>query len=125
MAKELHTEEFNYHLPEELIASKPIERRDDSRMMVIDRKTGKISCQLFEDFKTFIREGDICVLNDTKVIPSRFSTDEGNIEIIRLEEPEPRLWKCLVRDFSDGKFVVSCVVCKPPQLPLSQDHTYC
>ena len=96
MAKELLTEDFNYDLPEELIASMPRKDRDGSRMMVIDRATGKISCRTFGDFKDYIGTDDICVLNDTKVVPSRFFNQDGKIEIIRLEEPEPNVWKCLV-----------------------------
>ena len=97
MAKELLTEDFNYDLPEELIASMPRKDRDGSRMMVIDRATGKISCRTFGDFKDYIGTDDICILNDTKVVPSRFFNQDGKIEIIRLEEPEPNVWKCLVR----------------------------
>ena len=97
MAKELLTEDFNYDLPEELIASMPRKDRDGSRMMVIDRATGKINCRTFGDFKDYIETDDICVLNDTKVVPSRFFNQDGKIEIIRLEEPEPNVWKCLVR----------------------------
>jgi len=97
MAKELLTEDFNYDLPEELIASMPRKDRNGSRMMVIDRAAGEISCRKFEDFKDHISKDDICVLNDTKVVPSRFLNDDGKIEIIRLEEPEPNVWKCLVR----------------------------
>ena len=97
MAKELLTEDFNYDLPEELIASMPRKDRDGSRMMVIDRATGKINCRTFGDFKDYIGTDDICVLNDTKVVPSRFFNQDGKIEIIRLEEPEPNVWKCLVR----------------------------
>ena len=97
MAKELLTEDFDYDLPEELIASMPRKDRDGSRMMVIDRATGKISCRTFGDFKDYIGTDDICILNDTKVVPSRFFNQDGKIEIIRLEEPEPNVWKCLVR----------------------------
>ena len=97
MAKELLTEDFNYDLPEELIASMPRKDRDGSRMMVIDRATGKISCRTFGDFKDYIGTDDICILNDTKVVPSRFFNQDGKIEIIRLEEPELNVWKCLVR----------------------------
>ncbi len=97
MDKELLTEDFNYDLPEELIASMPKKDRGGSRMMVIDRSSGEISCRRFEDFKDYIGKDDICVLNDTKVVPSRFFNDDGKIEIIRLEEPESNVWKCLVR----------------------------
>jgi len=97
MAKELLTEDFNYDLPEELIASMPRKDRSGSRMMVIDRSSSEINFQRFEDFKDYINKDDICILNDTKVVPSRFFNEDGKIEIIRLEEPEPNVWKCLVR----------------------------
>lgn len=97
MDKELLTEDFHYDLPEELIASMPKKDRCGSRMMVIDRSSGEISCRRFEEFKDYIGKDDICVLNDTKVVPSRFFNDDRKIEIIRLEEPEPNVWKCLVR----------------------------
>ena len=97
MAKALLTEDFDYDLPEELIASIPRKDRNGSRMMVIDRSLGKISCRRFRDFKDYINKDDICILNDTKVVPSRFFNEDGKIEIIRLEEPEPNVWKCLVR----------------------------
>ena len=89
MTEELRTEDFNYHLPDELIASRPTEKRDGSKMMVIDRKTGSISCHMFEEFIDFIKEGDLCVLNNTKVVKSRFISDDDKIEITRLDEPEP------------------------------------
>jgi S-adenosylmethionine:tRNA ribosyltransferase-isomerase len=97
MAKELLTEDFNYDLPEELIASMPRKDRSGSRMMVIDRSSSEINFRRFEDFKDYINKDDICILNDTKVVPSRFFNEDGKIEIIRLEEPEPNVWKCLVR----------------------------
>ena len=97
MAKELLTEDFNYDLPEELIASMPRKDRSGSRMMVIDRSSGEINYHRFEDFKDYVNKDDICILNDTKVVPSRFFNEDGKIEIIRLEEPEPSFWKCLVR----------------------------
>ena len=97
MAEELRTEDFNYHLPEELIASKPSEKRDGSRMMLIDRKTGSISCHLFEEFKDMIDDGDLCIFNNTKVVKSRFFSDDNKIEITRLDEIDPKAWKCLVK----------------------------
>ena len=97
MAEELRTEDFNYHLPEELIASRPSEKRDGSRMMLIDRKTGSISCHLFEDFTDMLNNGDLCIFNNTKVVKSRFYSDDSKIEITRLDEIEPKVWKCLVK----------------------------
>ena len=97
MPEQLRTEDFNYQLPEELIASKPTEKRDGSRMMVIDRTTGSISCHMFDDFLDFIKDDDLCIFNNTKVVKSRFISDDQKIEITRLDETEPNVWKCLVK----------------------------
>ena len=86
MPEQLRTEDFNYQLPEELIASKPTEKRDGSRMMVIDRTTGSISCHMFDDFLDFIKDDDLCIFNNTKVVKSRFISDDQKIEITRLNE---------------------------------------
>ena len=97
MPEQLRTEDFNYKLPEELIASKPTKKRDGSRMMVIDRTTGSISCHMFDDFLNFIENDDLCIFNNTKVVKSRFISDDQKIEITRLNESEPNVWKCLVK----------------------------
>ena len=97
MPEQLRTEDFNYKLPEELIASKPTKKRDGSRMMVIDRTTGSISCHMFDDFLDFIKDDDLCIFNNTKVVKSRFISDDQKIEITRLDETEPNVWKCLVK----------------------------
>ena len=82
-----------------MIASKPTEKRDGSRMMVIDRTTGSISCHMFNDFLDFIEDDDLCIFNNTKVklIKSRFISDDQKIEITQLNELEPNVWKCLVK----------------------------
>ena len=97
MPEQLRTEDFNYQLPEELIASKPTKKRDGSRMMVIDRTTGSISCHMFNDFLDFIEDDDLCIFNNTKVVKSRFISDDQKIEITQLNELEPNVWKCLVK----------------------------
>ena len=97
MTEQLRTEDFNYQLPEELIASRPTEKRDGSRMMVIDRTTGSISCHIFDEFLDFIKDDDLCIFNNTKVVKSRFISDDQKIEITRLDETEPNVWKCLVK----------------------------
>jgi len=94
---DLRTDDFDFSLPEELIASRPPERRDASRMLVVDRAAGTITPRLFSDFASFLSPGDLVVLNDTKVVPSRFFSDDGKVELVRLEEPEPGRWRCLVR----------------------------
>ncbi|MEZ5299476.1 MAG: tRNA preQ1(34) S-adenosylmethionine ribosyltransferase-isomerase QueA [Verrucomicrobiales bacterium] len=93
----MRTDDFDYHLPEELIASRPPERRDASRMMLVDRAAGRIEHLRFADFPAQLREGDLCVLNNTRVLPARFFSDDGKKEIVRLDFADPLRWKCLVR----------------------------
>lgn len=91
------TDDFDYPLPGELIATHPPARRTDARMMVVDRVSGMITHRRFADFPDHLRPGDLCVLNDSRVVPSRFFTDDGRVELLRLEEPEPQVWRCLVK----------------------------
>lgn len=93
----MRTDDFDYHLPERLIASRPPERRDASRMLVIDRRSGAIEHAHFTDFPSQIESDDLLILNDTRVVRSRFFSDDGKIEIVRLEAADPLTWKCLVR----------------------------
>lgn len=93
----LRTNDFDYHLPEELIASHPPERRDASRMLVVDRNSGSIDHAHFADFPDLVEEDDLLILNDTRVVRSRFFSDDGKIEIVKLEGADATTWKCLVR----------------------------
>jgi len=63
--------EFNYELPEELIAQTPIEKRDESRLMILDKNTGKIEHKIFKDIIDYLEPGDCLVRNNTRVIPAR------------------------------------------------------
>jgi len=83
-------------LPRGLIAQRPAERRDDSRMMVLHRDTKTIEHRQFHDLKTFLRPGDLLVLNDTQVLSARRFSDDGVIEFLFLERLSPLRWKCLV-----------------------------
>ena len=88
--------DYDYHLPRELIAQTPLERREDSRMMVLRRDGETIEHHQFRELKEFLRPDDLLVLNDTRVLPAgRFSSD-GAIEFLFLERLGPRRWKCLV-----------------------------
>ncbi len=93
--------DFWYDLPEELIAQTPIEPRDASRLMALDRKTGEITHLHFHDILTLLRKGDTLILNDTRVLPARLygkRTDTGNdIEFLLLEQKAEKLWEILVR----------------------------
>jgi S-adenosylmethionine:tRNA ribosyltransferase-isomerase len=88
--------DYQYDLPPGLIAQRPAERRDDSRMMVLHRDTQAIEHRQFHDLKTFLRPDDLVVLNDTQVLPARRFSDDGVIEFLFLKQLGPRRWKCLV-----------------------------
>ncbi|MEI6345005.1 MAG: tRNA preQ1(34) S-adenosylmethionine ribosyltransferase-isomerase QueA [Verrucomicrobiota bacterium] len=88
----------NYHfeLPQELIANRPTERREDSRMMVVERSSGRIEHRRFTDFPGFVRPSDLLVLNDSKVIPARLHDAGGKIEMLLLEKKDDRHWIAMV-----------------------------
>jgi len=88
--------DYDYDLPKELIAQRPPEHRDDSRMMVLHRDTQTIEHRQFRELKTFLKKGDLLVLNDTQVLPARRFSSDGTIEFLFLERLGPRRWKCLV-----------------------------
>ena len=79
------TADYDYTLPENLIARHPPAHREDARMMVLHRATETIEHLAFRDFPGFVREGDLVVLNDTRVIPARVYSDDGRIELLFLE----------------------------------------
>jgi S-adenosylmethionine:tRNA ribosyltransferase-isomerase len=90
------TSDFDYHLPPELIASAPLADRAASRMLVIHRTTGLIEHRLFSDFPSYLQPQDCVILNNTRVVPARFLTDD-NREILRLKSHSPTLWCCMVK----------------------------
>ncbi|MES2996994.1 MAG: tRNA preQ1(34) S-adenosylmethionine ribosyltransferase-isomerase QueA [Verrucomicrobiota bacterium] len=93
----MRTSDFNYELPAELIAARPLGERGASRMLVLHRESGKIEHRMFRDFPSLLRPGDLLVLNDTKVIPARVFSDDGGIELLCLDRLSPTEWRCLVR----------------------------
>lgn len=94
--------QYKYDLPESLIAQYPCENRDESRLLVFDRKSGKIEHKIFKDILGYFREGDVMIFNDTKVFPARLYGNKektgAEIEIFLLRElnREQRLWDVLV-----------------------------
>ena len=88
--------DYEYVLPPELIAQRPRERRQDSRMMVLHRAGQKIEHRQFGELKTFLQPGDLVVLNDTRVLAARRFSDDGRIEFLFLESLGPMRWKCMV-----------------------------
>lgn len=120
----MKTDDFNYELPEHLIAQTPIKERDNSKMMFLDKKTGEIEHHHFHDILNYLDEKDVLVLNDTKVLPARLygvkeETNAG-IEILMLKEIENDTWECLTKPakrvkigtvitFGDGRLKALCI----------------
>src|ERR1044071_3715038 len=88
--------DYDYVLPRELIAQRPLERREDSRMMVLHRDAQKIEHRQFNELKTFLKPGDLLVLNDTRVVAARRFSDNGAVEFLFLQRLGPMRWKCMV-----------------------------
>ena len=118
------TEDFDYYLPEELIAQTPLKVRDSSRLMVMDRHSGEIEHKVFSDIIDYLEEGDTLVLNDTKVLPARLIGEKEEtgavIEILLLKNIEKDDWECLVKparrvktgtivSFGDGRLKAECI----------------
>ncbi|MFC1467941.1 tRNA preQ1(34) S-adenosylmethionine ribosyltransferase-isomerase QueA [Verrucomicrobiota bacterium] len=97
----MKTDDFNFDLPEELIAQKPAERRTDARMMVLHRDTGKIEHRRVHNITEYLNGPDLLVMNNTKVIPARIFGEKadtgGKVELLLLEEIEPSVWLCLMK----------------------------
>jgi S-adenosylmethionine:tRNA ribosyltransferase-isomerase len=93
----LRTADYDYALPDELIASYPAGRRDESRLMLLDREEQRITHLRFGDFVDLVQPTELVVLNDTKVIPARIRFPDRNAEILLLEEADTLTWRCLVR----------------------------
>ena len=102
VATDLVTADFFYNLPEELIAQHPMEKRDHSRLMVLDRKSNTIEHKIFCDIIDMLNEGDVLVVNDSKVIPARIyghveDREEASIELLLLRHRELDTWETLVK----------------------------
>jgi S-adenosylmethionine:tRNA ribosyltransferase-isomerase len=97
----MNVKDFDYDLPEELIAQDPLEDRSSSRLMVLDRVTGEVEHKHFTDILEYLRPGDCLVLNNTKVIPARlFGVKEdtgGKVEVLLLKRMENDVWETLVK----------------------------
>ena len=97
----MKTDDFDYYLPEELIAQHPTAKRDHARLLVLDKETGEREDKYFYDIIDYLNPGDVLVMNDTRVIPARlFGHREGkeeSIEVFLLNNTEGSKWECLVR----------------------------
>lgn len=117
-------EDFDYELPEELIAQTPLENRDSSRLLVLNKETGEVNHKHFKDIIDYLDSGDTIVINDTKVLPARLigEKEETNavIEILLLKNIENDTWECLTKpakrvkigtivNFGNGLLKAKCV----------------
>ncbi|MBC2181897.1 tRNA preQ1(34) S-adenosylmethionine ribosyltransferase-isomerase QueA [Listeria sp. FSL L7-0233] len=120
----MKVEDFDFDLPEELIAQTPLLDRTSSRLMVLDKKSGEIKDQHFTDIISYLNEGDALVLNDTRVLPARLHgiKDEtgAHIEVLLLKQKEGNAWETLVKPakrirkgatitFGDGALKATCL----------------
>ena len=102
----MKTTDFDYFLPEELIAQTPVEPRDASRMLVYDRKTGEVLHKHFYDLPSFLKAGDVLVRNNTKVLPARmygYTPNGGKVEILLLKRFDLNEWEVLVKPGKKAK----------------------
>lgn len=115
--------DFDFYLPEELIAQHPLEKRDSSRLMVLDKKTGEIEHKHFHDIVNYLNKGDTIVLNNTRVMPARLIGEKvetgGKIEFLLLKRLEGDKWECLAKPgkrakigqkFTFGEGKLTCTV---------------
>ncbi len=97
----MRTDEFDYYLPEELIAQTPLENRSSSRLLVLHKKTGQIEHRKFSDIINYLSKGDALVINDTKVIPARLIGEKEDtgavIELLLLKNINGDVWECLAK----------------------------
>ena len=97
----MRTDDFDYKLPPELIAQKPLEPRDSSRLLIVNRQNGSIEHYQFHDLLRFLNKGDVMVFNDSRVIPARLwgtkTNTGGNVEILLLRRLDVNVWETLVK----------------------------
>ena len=97
----MKTDDFDYFLPEELIAQTPIKERDHSRLLVLDKKTGEITHERFDNIINYLNSGDVLVINNTKVIPARLignkEETDAVIEVLLLKDLGEDTWECLCK----------------------------
>lgn len=120
----MKTDDFDYELPEELIAQTPLEKRDSSRLLILDKKTGDIEHKHFSNIIDYLEKDDVLVLNNTKVLPARLIGEKEEtkavIEILLLKNIKNDIWECLVKparrikvgtivSFGDGLLKAKCI----------------
>ena len=120
----MHLDEFDYDLPQDLIAQTPLEKRDSSKLLVLDKNTGEVEHKHFTDILDYMESGDTLVLNDTKVLPARLigAKEETNavIEVLLLKDIQNDTWEALTKPakrvhvgtiitFGDGMLKAECI----------------
>lgn len=103
-------DDYDFALPEHLVASRPLADRDGSRMLVLHRSSGEIEHRMFRNFPDYIAADDCAVLNNSRVFKARVYSDDGRIELLFLEEVSPCRWKCLVRPGRKMRLGAACLV---------------
>ena len=120
----MKTDDFDYYLPENLIAQTPLSNRSDSKLLIMDRDTGDIKHDTFKNIINYLDINDVLVFNDTKVIPARLIGEKIDtkavIEVLLLKEIESDVWECITKpakrvhidtviSFGDGKLKMKCI----------------
>ena len=120
----MKTDDFDYYLPENLIAQTPLSNRSDSKLLIMDRDTGNIKHDTFKHIVNYLDINDVLVFNDTKVIPARLIGEKIDtkavIEVLLLKEIESDVWECITKpakrvhidtviSFGDGKLKMKCI----------------
>lgn len=120
----MKTDDFDFYLPEDLIAQHPIEKRDNSKLMIVNKDNGDIKHEVFHNITNYLNKGDVLVLNDTKVIPARLIGEKidtkAHIELLLLKSIAKDTWQCLVKpakrvkigtvvSFGDGLLEAECI----------------
>jgi S-adenosylmethionine:tRNA ribosyltransferase-isomerase len=97
----MRTSDFDYHLPQDLIAQTPLEPRDSSRLLLLDRATGRTEHRLFRDLPEYVRPGDVMVFNQSRVIPARLygrrEDTGGKVQLLLLRRESPGVWQALAQ----------------------------
>ena len=120
----MKTDDYDFYLPENLIAQTPLKKRDTSKLLVLDKKTGKIEHKIFTDILELLEPNDVLVMNNTRVIPARLygvkKETNAIIEILMLKEKKEDEWECLVKpakrvklgtkiSFGNDKLIAECI----------------
>jgi S-adenosylmethionine:tRNA ribosyltransferase-isomerase len=125
----MKTSDFFYHLPEELIAQKPADKRDESRLLVIDKENKTYEDKVFSSILDYLKEGDVLIRNNTKVIPARLlgikeiTGAKCELLLLKQDEKDGDVWECLTKpakslkvgarvNFGDGKLIAECIKVK-------------